>query len=617
MSFLLLAGLDARAAEAALYGDVSDPVRLMEAAGCDVSSFFEYGDWRGVDFRNSDLNGVSFLGADMLGALVTEAQLEQIAATNPRTPPENATAFGSAGVWSQQINEKVTQHKEIDEESKTSSIPKSNTNENSLFDLDKERAIIGALLSNNDNYFLVSDFLKADHFFDQLHGRIFAVVCQSIGRGKRTTASTVESVFSNDMELVSRGTQYFSMMCSAAVAGFEVVEYGRDIRQLALRRQLLQHAEHLQEMAQNVDIEGGLSSQFEIAENQLFDLANESRDHSGVQPLRDALTQALDVAANAYQRDERLIGLSSGLVDLDDRLGGFHPRNLIVLAGASMTGKSNLARTIAFNVASSHREPPRSFDEKPSFEGTPVCYFSLAASAEQIATSILASQSRISTNDISSGSISEGDFNYLVETAAKIERMPLFVEANNSVSSISGISIAARRLRKQFGLSMIIVDRLDLMPRHNNDTSAETADYSDIMRNLKRISEEFIIPVIVLAQLPESTSHKGEYRPNIKDLELFGNIEKYIDVALFLHRGEIEDNRNRRMRNKPAISGGENAYRKRSSVSELVIAKNPFGPTGSVMVHYNENTGLFSSLYSDSSSEDDDITDSDSNVANE
>jgi replicative DNA helicase len=328
--------------------------------------------------------------------------------------------------------------------------------------IEAEQALLGALLVNNDVFDRVSSLVRAEHFYDRVHGRIFEVAGDRIRKNTLATPVTLKAFFEGDEGLKALGGPgYLVRLAGAAISVFAARDYAQLIYDLAIRRELILIGQEIADKAGRVEIDSEPKEQIVEAEQALYQLGEQGKVDRGFQSFRRAVLEAVDVANAAYLRDGGLAGLSTGLVDLDRRLGGLHPSDLLILAGRPSMGKTALATNIAFSIARAYRKGTKSDGSEGAVEGGVVGFFSLEMSSEQLAARILSEAARIPSNRIRQGNLTEEEMRRLVEVAKELEDAPLFIDDTPALP-ISTIAARARRLKRQHGLDALFVDYLQL-----------------------------------------------------------------------------------------------------------------------------------------------------------
>ncbi len=403
--------------------------------------------------------------------------------------------------------------------------------------LEAEQAVLGALLLNNDVFEQASEVLEARHFFEPLHQRLFEKISELIRKGRVASPITVKSVMGEDQALKEVGGQsYLANLAGAAFAVVSPYDYARVVRDLALRRELIRIAETMRGTA--FDDTVGLSphDQIERAETHLFDLAESGKAERGFEHLRTALKKATDMAAGAYRKSAGVAGLGTGLVDLDQKLGGLFPSDLVILAGRPGMGKTALATNMAFNVARNYRTERDASGEERLVDGGIVAFYSLEMSEAQLALRILSEQTEIRSERIRKGQITEDDFRKLVAVSADLEHMPLYINSTGAIP-ISTLATRARRLKRKVGLDLIVIDYIQLMaPSGRKRYDNRVQEVSEITQGLKALAKELNVPILALSQLSRAVEQRERKRPVLADLRESGSIEQDADIVMFIYR---------------------------------------------------------------------------------
>ncbi len=403
--------------------------------------------------------------------------------------------------------------------------------------IEAEQALLGAILVNNDAFYRASDFLVPEHFFEPIHQRVFELVGSLIRGGKIATPITLKT-FVNDLDLGEiTPSQYLTRLAAEATTVINAGDYGRTIYDLAIRRQLIGVGEDLVNVAYDAPVEMAPREQIEDAERRLYELAEKGRYEGGFQKFDGALRLAIDMAASAYQRAGGLSGISTGLRDVDQRMGGLQRSDLLVLAGRPAMGKTSLATNIAFNIAKAWRAERQENGELKSVDGGIVGFFSLEMSADQLATRIVAEQSSISSYKIRQGRITESDFARLTDVAAQIEKLPLYIDQTGGIS-IAQLMARARRLKRQKGLDVLFIDYLQLLSGSSKNNQNRVQELTEITTGLKALAKELNVPIVALSQLSRQVENRDDKRPQLSDLRESGSIEQDADVVMFVYREE-------------------------------------------------------------------------------
>ncbi|MDJ1156966.1 replicative DNA helicase [Chelatococcus sp. SYSU_G07232] len=461
--------------------------------------------------------------------------------------------------------------------------------------IDAEQALLGAVLVNNEAYFRVSDFLAPEHFHEPVHRRIFEVATALIKAGKIATPITLKT-YLGDADLGGvTVSQYLARLAAEATTIINAEDYGRTIHDLAVRRNLISIGEDLVNTAYDAPVESSPRDQIEEAERKLYALAETGRYDGGFQRFADALTAAIDVAAAAYKREGKLSGIATGLIDLDRQMGGLQPSDLIILAGRPAMGKTSLATNIAFNVARAYRGEKQPDGSTKTVNGGIVGFFSLEMSAEQLATRIIAEQSGVPSYRIRRGDIREEEFYKVTEAAREMQMLPFYIDQTGGLS-IAQLAARARRLKRQRGLDLLVVDYLQLLSGSQRKGDNRVQELTEITTGLKALAKELAVPLIALSQLSRQVEARDDKRPQLADLRESGSIEQDADVVMFVYREEYY------LKNKEPKPGTEEHFKWQTEMdqahgkAEVIIGKQRHGPTGTVQLSFQADVTRFGNL---------------------
>jgi replicative DNA helicase len=464
--------------------------------------------------------------------------------------------------------------------------------------LDAEKALLGLILVNNDAFYRVSDFLDPAHFYVEVHRRIYEIASSLVRAGKVATPITVKSFLAeSDLDGMSPA-QYLVRLAAEATTIINAEDYGRAVHDLALRRQLITIGDTMVNEAYEADVDVTPRDQIETAEQQLFKLAETGRYDSGFQRFSDALTVAIDVAANAFKRDGKLSGIASGLTDLDRMMGGLQASDLVILAGRPGMGKTALATNIAFNIARAYEGEQQADGTMKTVNGGIVGFFSLEMSAEQLATRIIAEQSGVPSYKIRRGDIREEEFYKITDVAREMQTIPFYIDQTGGIS-IAQLTARARRLKRQRGLDMLVVDYLQLLSGSSKKDGNRVQELTEITTGLKALAKELAVPVVALSQLSRQVEQRDDKRPQLSDLRESGSIEQDADVVMFVYREEYY------LKNKEPKMGTEEYFKWQAEMeqahgkAEVIIGKQRHGPTGMVPLAFQGDVTRFSNLAQD------------------
>ncbi|KAB2915093.1 MAG: replicative DNA helicase [Hyphomicrobiaceae bacterium] len=470
--------------------------------------------------------------------------------------------------------------------------------------IDAEQALLGAILVNNDALERVSDFLLAEHFYDPLHQQIYETAAKLIASGKQATPITLKTFFENAEPIDATTTvpQYLGRLAANAATIINARDYGHTVYDLATRRQLILIGEDLVNAAYDSPVDFPPKEQIEEAESRLFALAETGKYGQGFLAFNTALTNAIDMAGNAYKRDGNLSGISTRFTALDNKMGGLQPSDLIILAGRPSMGKTALATNIAFNVARtrlrSRMERPDLDLDDPAHDGAVVGFFSLEMSAEQLATRILSEQAGIGSEKIRRGMITEPEFKQLVAVSQEMAAIPLFIDQTGGIS-ISQLAARARKLKRQQGLGLIIVDYLQLMTGNSSKSDNRVQEVSQITTGLKALAKELNVPIIALSQLSRAVENREDKRPQLADLRESGSIEQDADIVMFVFREEYYVERTKPQEGTPEFQDWLAKMSVINGKAEIIIGKQRHGPIGTVNLQFDGSVTRFSDLAHD------------------
>jgi replicative DNA helicase len=466
--------------------------------------------------------------------------------------------------------------------------------------IEAEQSLLGAILVNNDAFYRVSDFLEAKHFFEPMHQTIYETAGSLIRMGKVATPVTLKTFLPAETDIGGMTvSQYLARLAAEATTIINAQDYGRTVYDMALRRDLIGIGTEMVNTAFDAPVDSTPRAQIEEAERQLYTLAETGRYDGGFQRFSQAMKVALDMAANAYQRDGRLSGIATGLRDLDAKMGGLQRSDLIIVAGRPGMGKTALATNIAFNIAKAHRAEVQADGTMKSVNGGIVGFFSCEMSAEQLATRILAEQTEIASSQIRRGGINQSEFDKIRDYTIQLEQLPLYVDETGGIS-ISQLTARARRLKRQKGLDVLVIDYIQLLQGSGKRSDNRVQEVTEITTNLKALAKELNIPIIALSQLSRQVENRDDKRPQLADLRESGSIEQDADVVMFVYREEYY------LANKEPRIGTPEYEKWQLDLSlvhgkaEVIIGKQRHGPTGTVELQFEGQFTRFSDLVQDS-----------------
>jgi replicative DNA helicase len=463
--------------------------------------------------------------------------------------------------------------------------------------IEAEQALLGAILVNNEAFYRVSDFLEPAHFFEPIHQKIYELASSLVRAGKVASPVTLKTFLPPDLDVAGMTpSQYLARLAAEATTVINAEDYGRTIYDLAIRRTLIIIGEDVVNVAYDAPVDLAPREQIEDAERRLYELAETGRYDGGFQRFATALTTAVDMAARAYQRDGNLSGLATGIADLDRMLGGLQKSDLVILAGRPGMGKTALATNLAYNIAKAWRGEVRPDGRMESVDGGIVGFFSCEMSAEQLATRIIAEQTEIPSYRIRRGEIDPSDFDKIAQMAREMEALPLYIDETGGLS-ISQLTARARRLKRQRGLDLLVIDYIQLLSGSGKRAAeGRVQEVTEITTGLKALAKELQVPILALSQLSRQVESRDDKRPQLSDLRESGSIEQDADVVMFVFREEYY------LKNKEPRMGTEEHFKWMAEMeavhakAEVIIGKQRHGPTGTVPLHFEANVTRFSDL---------------------
>jgi len=454
--------------------------------------------------------------------------------------------------------------------------------------IEAEQAVIGSILVSNEIYDEVSVILDSQKFFDPIHVKLYQTIETLISKGLLANPITLKNYFENNEGLKELGGQeYLIKITKFSTSLKQAIDYATIVQEMHLRRELIKISQSiLDESSTNRDMGTSGETIIQNAEKSLFDLAERGHFNQSFMKFDSALKQTIEMAKSAYQNEEGLVGVPTGLTDLDSRLGGLHKQDLVIIAGRPSMGKTALATNIAFHAAKNI--------EKKGSKST-VAFFSLEMSSEQLSTRILSEQSRIRSNDIRRGKVSEKEFEQFIETSKNIFNLPLYIDETPAIT-IAAISNRSRRIKRLFGLELIVVDYIQLMKSSSKNEYNRVQEISEITQGLKALAKELDVPVLALSQLSRAVEQRDDKKPQLADLRESGSIEQDADVVMFVFREAYY------LQNKePTVGSIEHAewqtkMNEISHLAEIMIGKQRHGPTGNVKVEFEAMYTKFKDL---------------------
>ena len=469
---------------------------------------------------------------------------------------------------------------------------------------DAEIAVIGCLLWDNKSYEKIADFLIEDHFIDLNNKNIFKTIKRLLDKNILVTPITLKNYLEeNDKDSFDNYT-YLNQIKDSAPSTQNAYQYARLLYDLHIKRSLIGIGKNIIQdtISNEEDLEG--INLIENAENDLYNLSQTGSSDRKYSLFGESLKKAIDVIDQSFKREGKIAGLPSGLKDLDKKLGGFHNSDLIIIAGRPSMGKTALGTNIAFNAAKKFKEKEDEFGNKTTIDGGKIAFFSLEMSSEQLATRVLAEQSKISGDKMRKAELNKEDFKKIAKVSSELENLNLVID-DNPILTIPSLRARARRLKRLYDIDMIIIDYLQLMSGSQNvRNDGRVQEISEITRGLKAIAKELNIPIIALSQLSRQVEQREDKRPLLADLRESGTIEQDSDVVMFIFRESYYLERMEPIKKPDEQNDRYNERHQRwrelcesrYNISELIIAKQRHGPIGTIKTHFDPNFTKFSDL---------------------
>ena len=448
--------------------------------------------------------------------------------------------------------------------------------------IEAEQSVIGSILVTNEIFDEINTIISSVNFYDPMHQKIFNAIENLIYKGMLANPITLKNYFNDEKDDLDI-PEYLVKITKFSTSIRQAIEYSKIIYDMFVRRELIKISEQTIDSANINDLDSSGQSIIENSEKLLFDLAEKGSFNSSLIKFDDAMKQTIEMASAAYKNEGGIVGVPTGLRDLDDKLGGLHQSDLIIIAGRPSMGKTSLATNIAFNAAKYIQDNGKK---------SSIAFFSLEMSSEQLSTRILSEQARIGSNDIRRGRISDDQFDQFLETSKNIAELPLYIDETPAIS-IAAMSNRARRIKRLHGLDMIVVDYIQLMKGTSFNKDGRVQEISQITQGLKAIAKELGVPVVALSQLSRQVEQRDDHKPQLSDLRESGSIEQDADVVMFVYREGYY-----LQRKEPREATVEHAewqakMNEVAHLAEIIIGKQRHGPIGKVTLEFEERFTKF------------------------
>ncbi|MDB2545730.1 replicative DNA helicase [Candidatus Pelagibacter bacterium] len=448
--------------------------------------------------------------------------------------------------------------------------------------IEAEQAVIGSILVSNDIFDEISTIISSINFYDPMHQKIFEAMESLVYKGMLANPITLKNYFEDEKDDLNV-PEYLVKITKFSTSVRQAVEYSKIIYDMFVRRELIKISEQTIDSAKLNELDTNGQTIIENSERLLFDLAEKGSFNSSLVKFDEAMKQTIEMASAAYKNEEGIVGVPTGLRDLDDKLGGLHQSDLIIIAGRPSMGKTSLATNIAFNAAQKLQE---------SGKKSSIAFFSLEMSSEQLSTRIISEQARISSNDIRRGRISDEQFDKFLETSKNIAELPLYIDETPAIS-IAAMSNRARRIKRLFGLDMVVVDYIQLMRGTTFNKDGRVQEISQITQGLKAIAKELAVPVLALSQLSRQVEQRDDHKPQLSDLRESGSIEQDADVVMFVYREGYYLSRKEPREATVEHAEWQAKMNEVAHLAQIIIGKQRHGPIGNVTLEFEERFTKF------------------------
>ena len=448
--------------------------------------------------------------------------------------------------------------------------------------IEAEQSIIGSILVTNEIFDEINTIITSINFYDPMHQKIYNAIENLIYKGMLANPITLKNYFEDEKDDLNV-PEYLVKITKYSTSSRQTIEYAKIIKDMFVRRELIKISEETIDNAKLTELDQSGQNIIEDSEKKLFDLAEKGSFSRALIKFDEAMKQTIEMASAAYKNEGGIVGVPTGLRDLDDKLGGLHQSDLVIIAGRPSMGKTSLATNIAYNAAKHIQDNGKK---------SSIAFFSLEMSSEQLSTRIISEQARISSNYIRKGQISEDQFDKFLETSKNISELPLYIDETPAIS-IAAMSTRARRIKRLMGLDMIVVDYIQLMRGTTNNKDGRVQEISQITQGLKAIAKELAIPVLALSQLSRQVEQRDNHKPQLSDLRESGSIEQDADVVMFVYREGYYLGRKEPQQATVEHAEWQTKMNEVGHLAEIIIQKQRHGPIGSVTLEFEEQFTKF------------------------
>ena len=455
--------------------------------------------------------------------------------------------------------------------------------------IEAEQNLLGSILVNNDIIDEIANTIKPEKFYDPIHVKIYEIIENLNRKGMIANPITLKNYFEKNQGLDEvGGVEYLVKLTRFSSSVKQAIDYAKIVQENFVRRELVKISQYIKDDTLNIEDDKSSDLIIEDAEKLLFDLAERGSFSQSFMKFNLALDQSIHMAEQAMKNDQGIVGVPTGLTDLDEKLGGLHKSDLVIIAGRPSMGKTALATNIAYHAAK---------DIQLKSVKSSVAFFSLEMSSEQLSTRILSEQSRIKSNDIRRGKATEEELGRYIETSRDIYDLPLYIDETPAIT-ISSLSNRARRIKRKFGLSLIVVDYIQLMRTNSKRNDGRVQEISEITQGLKALAKELGVPVLALSQLSRAVEQRDDKKPQLADLRESGSIEQDADVVLFVFREEYYEEKKQPKLGSIEHAEWQSKMNDIAGMAEILIGKQRHGPTGNIQVEFEGMYTKFKDLKS-------------------
>ena len=448
--------------------------------------------------------------------------------------------------------------------------------------IEAEQAVIGSILVSNEMFDEINIIIESTNFYDPMHQKIFESIENLIFKGMLANPITLKNYFEDEKDDLNV-PEYLVKITKFSTSARQAIEYSKIIYDMFVRRELIKISEQTVDDVKLNELDKNGQNIIENTEKSLYELAEKGSYNSNIIKFDEAMKQTIDMASAAFKNEGGIVGVPTGLRDLDYKLGGLHQSDLIIIAGRPSMGKTSLATNIAFNAAKNLQD---------SGKKSSIAFFSLEMSSEQLSTRIISEQARISSSDIRQGRISDDQFDKFLETSKDIADLPLFIDETPALS-IAAMSNRARRIKRRSGLDMIVVDYIQLMRGTTFNKDGRVQEISQITQGLKAIAKELAVPVVALSQLSRQVEQRDDNKPQLADLRESGSIEQDADVVMFVYREAYYLQRKQPREATVEHAEWQAKMNEVAHLAQIIIGKQRHGPIGNVTLEFEERFTKF------------------------